>query len=1430
MGIPGSGEVSLSWDISNETDIAKYNVYMSTEQNFLVTSENFLDETLANSYTATNLINNTEYFFKVAAVDTAGYEGTTSKEISVVAAFLGPTWWVSENGEDKNDGSEFSPFASLGAALSNVHTGDTIIVKSGTYTGNNNAGFKDYEIFHDDMQDPNEFNQDQSMELLIKGESGNPNDVIFDGQDNNEQRFFEFQRGDPFKDKITIQGMTFQNEYHNGDDQGGNPGGYAGGGAILINRTTTELIFDRIIFRNNNASQPSYHTGGGAVFISVKRGSISPKFIECAFINNRITNKDENDNSNAYGGAVAIEPAWDGYDGSTLPLDESAVIFDRCYFEGNIAQLNSNNNNNSPSGAAIDAMANIIIRNSLFVNNKIINSNNNNSSNNTIKLQPEYMDKNINQRVSGRALLINNTFYDNKTQKVVYLESSTDNLNVHVYNNIFSEYQSVAIGLGFQVDLDSDHNLFDKKDGNYEGLEISDNAGGQNDIIVPPKFKNSSTGDFRLSNNSPAVDAGAFSHDGYDELGNSNAPLVDIRGFYRVGVPDIGAYETGASKFLLALKDNIDGDMDTTFVELGQELSVTVSTNDLSGNQVVSNEPISWDIFPNQKYVTLVKGDNSTEGGDASAKFQVTSQINGKGFRFRISADVGDASLRSKMYVIEEIVTGAPPPVSDLIITPSDWTNDPSFKLDWTTPTWSDGRDMIGAVMEVTDGVNAFTEFIPFASSVSPSLPTGKSFQFDVPEAGEFSTQVWLVDELGNEDMKNAKAVTAYFDNVPPDQFTVYFPKSFEEVDYTSDKPQFTWQESGDYPSGIKEWNLYVNDNLYGTYEYTDVTFDGEGEVYIDGENALSDGYYEWWLEAIDNAGNATMSDTGYFGVDLSPPDISHSTPLITIDEGTTSPSINANFSDAASGVNFGRLHYRGAGKGGGFVSVDLQAGPVNIPGSDIKMNGLEYFIDSEDNIGNYGKWPKDKEFQSVKVRSEAPISTASISGPSGVPGQGTDSTNYWFFSVPFKVQNAKNIITSVMGQSDGFNYRLYGYNNGWQENPSSVELGNGYFFIYDPAQYEDILPINFDFGQGVSTLTDPPFKIDISPGSWKFIGSPYNFNVPFSRIFTEDGTSLSDAGSIYAWNGSWSNPGSNMQPWNGYIFKSGEATELHIDARGDGFGKMAKSLANADDIPMDLDEWVIDIMATSGESRDEMNAVGVRHMAKDGYDRLDEFEPPVVPGNLTLRIDNRNREVSPDLYAKDIRKPNEEGHYWDLQVYAPTNGLRTYLTFEGLGYIPQEYDVFLINKTTKQAKNLEWESGYRFANTGPENYLKQDFRLVVGTKKFVEDNNAGINLYPDAFTLAQNYPNPFNPQTSIMISLEQDAQVDLIIYNLLGEEITKLAANERRPAGYYNFIWNGRNDIGAKVSTGVYFYHALIRNEQGKVVLNKTKKMIFLK
>ena len=92
------------------------------------------------------------------------------------------------------------------------------------------------------------------------------------------------------------------------------------------------------------------------------------------------------------------------------------MIFDRCYFYGNTVQNDNNNNNTLSSGSAIDAMANVIVRNSLFVDNHFVGNGGNNDyqMRSVIRLQPEYNDPNGGDRISGRALLINNTFYDKK--------------------------------------------------------------------------------------------------------------------------------------------------------------------------------------------------------------------------------------------------------------------------------------------------------------------------------------------------------------------------------------------------------------------------------------------------------------------------------------------------------------------------------------------------------------------------------------------------------------------------------------------------------------------------------------------------------------------------------------------------------------------------------------------------------------------------------------------------------------------------------------------------------------------------------------------------------------------------------------------------------------------------------------------------------
>lgn len=88
---------------------------------------------------------------------------------------------------------------------------------------------------------------------------------------------------------------------------------------------------------------------------------------------------------------------------------------------------------------------------------------------------------------------------------------------------------------------------------------------------------------------------------------------------------------------------------------------------------------------------------------------------------------------------------------------------------------------------------------------------------------------------------------------------------------------------------------------------------------------------------------------------------------------------------------------------------------------------------------------------------------------------------------------------------------------------------------------------------------------------------------------------------------------------------------------------------------------------------------------------------------------------------------------------------------------------------------------------------------------------------------LAQNRPNPFNPTTTIQFSLEQRSQVSLKVYDVSGREVRTLE-NRALPTGQYNVTWDGTNNSGQAVTSGIYFY----RLDAGK--FESTKKMVLLR
>ncbi|OQY30022.1 MAG: hypothetical protein B6244_01820 [Candidatus Cloacimonetes bacterium 4572_55] len=94
----------------------------------------------------------------------------------------------------------------------------------------------------------------------------------------------------------------------------------------------------------------------------------------------------------------------------------------------------------------------------------------------------------------------------------------------------------------------------------------------------------------------------------------------------------------------------------------------------------------------------------------------------------------------------------------------------------------------------------------------------------------------------------------------------------------------------------------------------------------------------------------------------------------------------------------------------------------------------------------------------------------------------------------------------------------------------------------------------------------------------------------------------------------------------------------------------------------------------------------------------------------------------------------------------------------------------------------------------------------------------------PSTFALLQNRPNPFNPTTTIEYALPSDYHVRLNVYNISGQLVRSLV-NEPQDAGTYQAVWNGRNDNGERVASGIYFY----RIEMGSD-FNDMKRMVLLK
>jgi len=110
-------------------------------------------------------------------------------------------------------------------------------------------------------------------------------------------------------------------------------------------------------------------------------------------------------------------------------------------------------------------------------------------------------------------------------------------------------------------------------------------------------------------------------------------------------------------------------------------------------------------------------------------------------------------------------------------------------------------------------------------------------------------------------------------------------------------------------------------------------------------------------------------------------------------------------------------------------------------------------------------------------------------------------------------------------------------------------------------------------------------------------------------------------------------------------------------------------------------------------------------------------------------------------------------------------------------------------------------------------------YNYSVGGFDAIDDDN----LVPLKYELSQNYPNPFNPTTQIQFEIPENQKVTLTVYDILGRNICTIVNSEMN-AGKYTKIWDGRDNSGSEVASGIYFYRLQTDN------FVKVRKMVLVR
>ena len=472
------------------------------------------------------------------------------------------------------------------------------------------------------------------------------------------------------------------------------------------------------------------------------------------------------------------------------------------------------------------------------------------------------------------------------------------------------------------------------------------------------------------------------------------------------------------------------------------------------------------------------------------------------------------------------------------------------------------------------------------------------------------------------------------------------------------------------------------------------------------------------------------------------------------------------------------------AGKQAAFTGV--------IPADFVTERGVDYYVRLSDGRTTitFPETDPSENPAHVRVRVDALTSTATA----------TPET-FRMVSVPLVLDEAEaaSVLVDDYGEFDITRWRLFRWQSDggvYGEFPNlgaTFTPGTAFWLITDEGGA-------FDVGSGLSVDASEPFRLTL-PSGWSQISTPFAFAVPWDRV-----EATGEVEAPVAYDGvSYQYDQTALQPWEGYFVFNTEPSPVTLTIPPVEAGAVAGKHASAGSISAS-GAYTLRLVAELPDYglHDSQNVLGLADAATDGRDDMDRAEAPPIGDYVRLSIVDEG-----ERFAANFKPAQGDGQRWEVDVTAAIESeavaLRRHVRIRLVeqGQLPEGFRLYVIDRDYDTPVQLEANA---FAVTLSTDEPARHFSVIVGTEGFAATHSDGVPLTPLTDHLEQNYPNPFNPETVIAYQLGRRSRVVLDIYDGLGRRVRTLVDAEQT-TGRHEVVWDGRNDAGRHVASGLYFY-----------------------